>query len=260
MKNNDKKIMKKSIFIILAVIVVAILFMLSNGYAFTESSALALSNKHKKSQIVYSKEFGDINLLVEKELNKKYLIELKKKWFLYKVTNKEELLPSGTDKMKRTWISVMTKHSNRKYETIIAAEILDPHVKKVIVSNDDMLFKTQVDIKKASTFFKELEVDNGYAVYYTMMDFEDASSFIFRLIDESGNIIYTGRWLIAYIKYKENHYCTSTVRHGALIEFIFYTIMHKVLVKLNGLRVGANRAKGKIKITYDCIKQTGIDH
>lgn len=188
----NKKNMKKIVFTIIAVVVVAHLFMRANTYAFTESSAIALLDKNNRGKIVYSKQFGDIHLLIKQENNRKYLLEIERKWvFLYKVIDKVELSPSGTDKMKRTWSS--RSQSNMTYETIIAAEIFDPLVKKVIVSNDDMLYENLNDAKKASTFFEELEVDNGYVVHYTIMDIKDATSFIFRLLNESGNIIFTGR-------------------------------------------------------------------
>lgn len=186
-----KNILKRSL-LILIVVVVAILFIRTSGYAFSESGAIALNNTNKSGEILYSKKFGKTSLLIVREGFTKNLIEVKRKWHgLYKVNRKRELLPSGTDKMNRTWSS--DSYPNNKYETIIAAEILDSDVKKVILSNGDMSLKNINEIKTNSTFYRELAVDNGYIVHYEITDFDDTTSYIFRLIDGNDNIIYTGR-------------------------------------------------------------------
>lgn len=185
------KIPKRSL-IILIIVLFVVLFIRSSGYRLTESGALAVYNSNNSVEILYSKQFGNIILYIVRDEFQEYLFEVKTNWHgLYKVTRKIELHPSGTDKMNRTWSS--TSYPNNKYETIIAAEILDPNVKKVIFSNDDMSLENINIIKNNSTFYKELTVDNGYVVHYEIMDFEDATSFIFRLIDDNDNIIYTGR-------------------------------------------------------------------
>ncbi|MBD2848108.1 hypothetical protein IDH44_23165 [Paenibacillus sp. IB182496] len=93
--------------------------------------------------------------------------------------------------MNRTWSS--SSNANHQYETIIAAEILDPAIKKVILSNDDMSLTTRDEIKESATFFRELAVEDGYVVHYEVTDADDTTAYVFRLVDEVGNIVYTGR-------------------------------------------------------------------
>lgn len=191
-----KKKTIRNTLIFLGIVICALVSVSFSGYSFTESRAIAKWNTNKDSRIVYTKNVGNIKLLISNESNGKNVIFMERKWgLLYKASNKAMLSRrSDTDKISRTWSGSLV--SDKKYDTIIAAEIFDTHIKKVIVSNDNIdgqILESLDDIKKASTFFVELEVDHGYAVHYALLDPEDVGAYVFRGVDDSGRIIHVGR-------------------------------------------------------------------
>ncbi|MGM0884649.1 MAG: hypothetical protein ACQEXQ_26880 [Bacillota bacterium] len=191
-----KKKTIRNILIFLGIGLCALVSVSFSDYSYTESRAIAKWDTNKDDQIVYSKDFGNIKLLILSGSNGKNVMLVKRKWsLLYKVSNKAMLSQrSDKDKISRTWSGSLV--SDKKYETIIAVEVLDTHIKKVIVSNDNIdgqILENLDDIKKASTFFVELEVENGYAVHYALLDPKDVGAYVFRGVYDSGRIIHVGR-------------------------------------------------------------------
>ncbi|SDF39360.1 hypothetical protein SAMN04488542_11032 [Fontibacillus panacisegetis] len=164
-----------------------------NGYSLTERNVIRNSYPSIEGEVIYQQEFNNNKKLVvwkTEQMNYAKLVETK--WGIFhRVSAISELSSSEpNDPIKRTWSAHL--NSKKKYDTIFAAEVVNPDIKKVIVSNDqmdDLIPEDLNEIRGNSTLVIELNVKDGFAASYNELNNGDVGNFVFRGLNEKGEII-----------------------------------------------------------------------
>ncbi|MFD3258193.1 hypothetical protein ACE3MQ_06250 [Paenibacillus lentus] len=184
--------------IIIVLFIILLLFYIGNqnGYSIGENQALRKSFPFVAGEVAYQSKYGNKKIVIWKTENMSYVKLLNTKLgVLHHVSNISELhAREPNDALKRTWSAQLK--SNKKYATTFAVEALDPKIKEVIVSNDniDGIFLNDInEIERVSTVFVEIPVENGFAAAYLELNSSDVGDFVFRGLDKDGNIITAGR-------------------------------------------------------------------
>jgi hypothetical protein len=143
---------------------------------------------------VYEKQFGNKKIVILDTGNAHHVTLVSKAWgVLYRVNQTSPInARDPQDKINITWSAHLTK--DKRYDTILAAEVADQRIKKVIVTNEgsNNNLSSLDELKKQSTVYVEMDVINGYAVHYINLPTSDAGNFVFRGLDEQGNILAKG--------------------------------------------------------------------
>lgn len=168
---------------------------LMGGYSYSKESAIRHSFPNQNGEVVLEKEFNGKKVIVWDTGNQRYVKLVDKTWgIFYRVNNVAPIEASESqDQMMTTWSAQLT--DERRYDTIFAVEIIQPEIKKVILSNEgpDMNLSTLEEIKEQSAVYVEIDVINGFAVHYMNLSTKDAGNFMFRGLNEQGKIV-TVEW------------------------------------------------------------------
>lgn len=167
-----------------------------SGYSISETKALKKSFPDDNGVVVNEQRFKNNKIVFWKGQHGTYAKLIHEKWnFFYQVRNVAALSSAYPDEtIKRTWTA--NKNSNEMFNTMLAVEITDPSIIKVIVTNeniDNEILQSLDEINKISSIYLELSVDDGYASAYQELEPADVGAFVFRGIDENGVIKYIGR-------------------------------------------------------------------
>lgn len=164
---------------------------LFGGYYWTESAALNHSLPGVEMAKVYEKEFEDKKIIIQDTGTQRYAKVIESPLgFLHKA-----LLVSGisvetsNDKMKIAWTA--TQKEDEYYEVLVAAEVEDETIQKVVVTNEypEQADATLDELEELSGLFIEMEVEDGYAAYYLELPNTQAGNFEFRGVNVEGEIV-----------------------------------------------------------------------
>lgn len=178
-------------YVLSAVLVVYFAPAVMGGYSYSEQAAVRDSFPHESGEVIFEKPFGDKKILVWRTENKSYVKLLERKWGIFhRVADTASIEQREPErKMKMTWSA--SKKEGDRYDTLVAAETIDPSIRKVIVSNEGFHKKlTSLDeVHKHATVYVEMDVKNGYAAHYLDLPHSETGDFVFRGLDEQGNIV-----------------------------------------------------------------------
>ncbi|WP_068774257.1 hypothetical protein [Paenibacillus sp. FJAT-26967] len=166
-------------------------------YSFSQEGALKDSFPQYNGDIVFEQNFKNNKVVILKGPQGTYAKLIKSKWkTLFHVTNVSVLRPMypEDESILRAWTANL--NSNKRYDTILAVEVSDPKIIKVIITNEQFEEEKSVDlneIKEKSKVFIELDVVNGYAGTFQVMAIDEVGGFVFRGVDHTGSIKYFGR-------------------------------------------------------------------
>jgi len=182
---------KKIIVLITVALVLYIAPSILYGYYYTESEAIQKLLPQKNGNIVFEKSFGNNKVIITKTNGMTYVNLIECKWGLFYKGKDITPFSAGEpgDLIRRTWSASLTEE--QRYDTVLAVEVLDPSITKVIISNEGYSrnLDNLEDVKALSALFLELDVINGFAVTYTDLSIEDAGSFVFRGLNDKGEVV-----------------------------------------------------------------------
>lgn len=165
------------------------------GYYYNEATALRKSFPYQDGEVVFERAFPEKKVVIWKVGNETYATLIDRKWGgLYQVNNTSSISRGEPgDVIRRTWSARLT--NKQRYDTILAVEVIDPSIKKVIVSNEgsNRNLADLNDVREQSSIFIEMDVVNGYAASYADLSVQDAGNFVFRGLNEKGEIVST-KW------------------------------------------------------------------
>ncbi|MVO99554.1 hypothetical protein [Paenibacillus lutrae] len=188
---------KRRIILIVGLLVFGLYLLHISEYSFSQEGALKDSFPQYNGDIVFEQNFKNNKVVILKGPQGTYAKLIKSKWkILFRVTNVSVLGPMypEDESILRTWSANL--NSNKRYDTILAVEVSDPKIMKVIITNEQFEEKASVDlneIKENSKVFIELDVVNGYAGTFQEMAIDEVGGFVFRGVDNTGSIKYFGR-------------------------------------------------------------------
>lgn len=173
----------------------------NNGYTFSEKTAIRNSTPFTDGAVTYQHDYGSKKVAIWQSGDRYFAMLVHTQWgLIHRVSQTVELTSVGEllfDKqnstLKRTWSASL---NGKKYDLILAVQAVNPAIKKVIVSNDniDNGFAEDVeDIKRNSDFYTELPLQDGVAASYHEMDMSGVGGFIFRGLDAEGKVVSLGR-------------------------------------------------------------------
>ncbi|MGY5344669.1 hypothetical protein ACXFAU_19670 [Paenibacillus glucanolyticus] len=186
--------MKKTIFFILAAVVVVISYMplFFGGYVYNEEQAMRRFHPAYTGDKLYEKIGDQHKLIVWHDGHVKIVTAVESKWGLLHRVKNAVVLEHRTEEGPFTRIWSASRNGDGMYDTLLAVETLEPHSKKILVTNEpweDKLIDNLDQIKASSGIYIEMDVEQGYAVEYESLPYGQTGGFIFRSIDAEGNII-----------------------------------------------------------------------
>jgi hypothetical protein len=191
---RGKRITKKRYFAILILLLIIFYFSPSfiGGYSWTEYSAIRYTLPYDDGKVVFEKEFKNKKVVIWDTGRSKYVKLIENNfWFLYRSTSVSAIeANTSNDKMRITWSA--SQQEDKVYDTLLAAEILDEDIVKVIVSNETNLEERDLslkEVKKQSTMFVEMEVKGGFAAHYIPITYSELSNFVFRGVNADGKVV-----------------------------------------------------------------------
>lgn len=159
--------------------------------AFTEASAIRYSFPNQRGENVFEKEFDKKKVVVWDTGTESYVKLISRDWGVFhRSTTADEIsVITPDEKMKFTWSA--TLKDGKYYDTLFAAEILDPNIVKVIVSNESSNENdlSLSEVKEQSTVYVKMDVINGYAAHYSYLHTSDVGGFVFRGLNSEGEVI-----------------------------------------------------------------------
>jgi hypothetical protein len=199
-EHKDGESMKRSniklIITLILILLLGLYLYRQSGYSFSETKAIKKPFPYDNGVVVSEQRFKNDKVVIWKGQYGTYANLIHIKWnFLYQFKSASALssiYPDGN--IKRTWSA--KRNSNNNLDTMLAVEVADPQIKKVIITNENIdseISNNLDEIKKISNIFIEITILNGYGSLYVELDPSDVGAFVFRGIDENGIIKYVGR-------------------------------------------------------------------
>lgn len=186
--------MKKTMFLILAAVLVAISYMplFLGGYVYNEEQTMRHFHPAYTGDKLYEKIEDHHKLVVWHDGNVKMVTVMENKWgLLHRVANAVVLEPKSEEEpFVRTWSA--SHRGDGMYDALLAVETSENESRKIIVTNeswDDEPIDDLDQIKALSGIYIEMDVKQGYAVQYAQLPADQIGGFIFRSIDSEGNIL-----------------------------------------------------------------------
>jgi hypothetical protein len=163
----------------------------TNMYTISEKSAIRNSHPNLDGEKVFEKEFGNKKVVIWNTAFGAYAkLITRQGGIFYRSEAADEIgAPSPDGKMNISWSAWSNGENN--YDTLLAAEILDNEIVKVVVTNETDRDKSLSlsEVKELSNVFVEMEVINGYAGQYLALPNSDAGGFIFRGLNAEGEVV-----------------------------------------------------------------------
>ncbi|MBC9785934.1 hypothetical protein H1S01_15720 [Heliobacterium chlorum] len=160
-------------------------------YAFSEESSLRKSFPYQDGIVVYEKQFGNKNLVIWDTGSERYVKLVNQNLgILYRVQGVALIESKEVQKkIKTAWAS--HRADDDRYDTLLAVEIIDPNINKVIVTNEGYTknLSTLEEVKEQSKVYVELDVINGYAAHYFQTSNTESMGFVFRGLNQLGEIV-----------------------------------------------------------------------
>jgi len=183
----------KSILLLGIIMIVFVSPSIFGGYYFSEDRALSKSYPNEEGEVVFETPLIDKKIVIYKVGETKFVKLVEQKWgILYNVNHFSVLNQREPDDLlKWSWSAHL--NDNDRYDTLLAVEVLNPEIKKVIISNEGFskILNNIDEVKSVSRLYIELDVRDGYAATYADLSSIDAGNFIFRGLNDEGVILET---------------------------------------------------------------------